>query len=142
MSEDSSTGAPGAAASEDEPAPSPAAEAPEAGPSAARARGRRWVSRARGTSLRVRLTAAVAAATVIAAVVVVALPSSPPPDYTSLPAPCGGISLASLTTILPHPTGTRQSVPTDDALSQESCKWSSTADIAMIRDVLAGLPRT
>jgi hypothetical protein len=85
------------------------------------------VSWARGTSLRVRIAAAVATAAVIAAVVVVVLPSSPPPDYASLPAPCGGISLASLTTLLPHPTGSRQSVSAENALRQESCKWSSTA---------------
>lgn len=42
-----------------------------------------------------------------------------------MPAPCAGISLASLTRLLPHPTGSRLS--NFAGAMEDSCKWSSPA---------------
>ena len=117
MSEESSTGAPGTAAPEGEPASRP--EEPQT-------RRRRWLSRLRRTSLPVRIAAAVVAVVVVAVVVVVP-PSSPPPDYTSLPAPCALVSKAVLDAYLPNPVGTPISAPPVSFYKSGSCKWSSTA---------------
>jgi hypothetical protein len=119
VSEESSAGEQGIAAPGGEPVQAPAPRS-------------RWLSRLpwlRRTSLRVRIAAAVVAAAVIAGIVFVAVSSSsPPPNYAGLPAPCAGVSLASLTTLLPDATGTRQSEPTGSGFEGDSCKWLSTAD--------------
>jgi hypothetical protein len=96
---------------------------------AASASRRRWVSWLRRTSLRVRIAAGVAAAAVLAAIVFVAVPSSSPPPkpaYTSLPAPCDLVSLATLARYLPNPTGTPQSTSPLRTVRAGACKWSST----------------
>lgn len=148
MSEESSTDAPETAASEDEPAPPSEAEAvppsrpePEAVPPPS-APWRRWVAWLRRTSLRVRIVAGVAAAAVIVAIVFLAVPSSAPtpkPAYTSLPAPCGLVSLATLARYLPNPTGTPLTPSEPSTFRTGTCKWSSTTgdeDRTLVAEVI------
>jgi hypothetical protein len=111
MSDESGTDAPGIAASDGEPVLSPAA-APKP-----------WWLR------RTRIAVAAAATAVIAASIVVAVSSlSSSQEYTTLPAPCDQIGLASLARYLPNPTGTPLSVSVTSTVKSESCAWSGTAD--------------
>jgi hypothetical protein len=123
VSEESSTGEQGTAAPGGEPGAEPAPPAP-------RPHWLSWLSSPswlRRTSLRVRIAAAVLAAAVIAGLVFAAVSSSsPPPNYASLPVPCAGVSLASLTTLLPHATGSGLDSSTSTGVKQDICKWSST----------------
>jgi hypothetical protein len=95
--------------------------------------GRRRLAWLRRTSLRVRITAGAAAA-VITAIVLVAVsvsgPSSgpaPKPAYTSLPEPCGLVSLAIVARYLPNPTGTPLTTSEPSTVRVGVCKWFSTA---------------
>lgn len=136
MSEEPSTDSPGIAASGDDI--NPASQAPQ--PEKAQAEEPlppkprpRWLYPLSWASLRVRVIAAVAAAGVIAAIVFAAMPSNPQsnpppkPAYTSLPAPCGMVSLDTLARYLPSPTGTPVSVASPGTVKTDSCKWSSAA---------------
>jgi hypothetical protein len=132
VSEEPSTDSPGIAASSDDINPASqapqteTAQAEEPPPPKPRPR---WLARLPRASLRIRVIAVVAAAAVIAAIVFAVMPSSPPPKpaYTSLPAPCGTVSLEALAKYLPSPTGTPVSVASPGTVKTDSCKWSTVA---------------
>jgi hypothetical protein len=112
VSEESSTGAAGITESAGSGAPAPLPTAP-------------WRRR---TSLRVRIATAVVAAAVLASVVIVVVKSaSPRPAYTSLPAPCAVVSLATVARYLPDPAPTPESMPAETTYQAGSCKWASAA---------------
>jgi hypothetical protein len=74
------------------------------------------------------LIAGVAAVLVASgAILAIVLPGSQPSEYTSLPAPCAMITLASLTKYMPDPTGLPQSAPIFSGVQIGACRWSSTA---------------
>jgi hypothetical protein len=72
-------------------------------------------------------TAVVAAAVLASVVIVVVKSAIPRPAYTSLPAPCAVVSLATVARYLPDPAPTPESMPADNTYLAGSCKWASVA---------------
>jgi hypothetical protein len=111
VSEESSTDAPGTAASGDEPVPGP--EPPR--------RSRR--------ALLILSGAAVLSAALIAVAVVWSLAYGPPgPRYSRVPEPCSLISLATLNAFLPGATASHVSTGAPSHGKAAACGWVSTRD--------------
>jgi len=116
VSEESSTDAPGTAASGDEPVPGPVP-----GPEAPPRRSRR--------ALLILSGAAVLSAALIAVAVVWSLAYGPPgPKYSRVPEPCSLISLATLNTFLPGATASHVSTAAPSHGKAAACGWVSTRD--------------
>ncbi len=112
MSEESSTDAPGTAASGDERVP---------GPEAPPRRSRR--------AFLILSGAAVLSAALIAVAVVWSLAYGPPgPKYSRVPEPCSLISLATLNTFLPGATASHVSTAAPSHGKAAACGWVSTRD--------------
>lgn len=121
MPEESTTGAPGLSA----PEGGQPAEAPPAGnPATGTLPGPR-PPRSHRKPLIIGAVAVVAAAAVAAAVLVIAKPGSQPLKYSTLPAPCGMLSAASVAKYLPGATSSVTKTPSGQASKVGACTWSS-----------------
>jgi hypothetical protein len=109
VTEEPSTGAPGATA------PEPVSARPPTAP---------WL---RGTSLRVRIGAAVVAVAVLTSVAFLVVHSGfSQPAYSGMPAPCALVSPATVAKYLPSPTRTPESMLAGRTYQAGSCKWASS----------------